>query len=138
MAGSVGSDARRGAMKFHEMFKKRRMEVGTVREFAKVSGLDVAYVSRLENGVILPPKDEEKLARLGVTLGISEGSDEWREFMDLAAVAKNELPEDLRDDERVAKVLPAFYRTLRKKELGVEEIRELLDLIRGGGEEEDE
>ena len=79
-------------MKFHEMFKKKRMEVGTVREFAKVSGLDVAYVSRLENGVILPPKDEEKLARLAVSLGISEGSDEWREFMDLAAVAKNELP----------------------------------------------
>ena len=124
-------------MKFHEMFKKKRMEVGTVREFAKVSGLDVAYVSRLENGVILPPKDEEKLARLAVSLGISEGSDEWREFMDLAAVAKNELPEDLRDDERVAKVLPTFYRTLRKKELGEEEIRELLDLIRGGGEEED-
>lgn len=123
-------------MKFHEMFKKKRMEVGTVREFAKVSGLDVAYVSRLENGVILPPKDEEKLARLAASLGISEGSDEWREFMDLAAVAKNELPEDLKDDERVAKVLPAFYRTLRKKELGEEEIRELLDLIRGGGEEE--
>ena len=125
-------------MKFHEMFKKKRMEVGTVREFAKVSGLDVAYVSRLENGVILPPKDEEKLARLTTSLGISEGSDEWREFMDLAAVAKNELPEDLKDDERVTKVLPAFYRTLRKKELGEQEIRELLNLIRGGGEEEDE
>lgn len=124
-------------MKFHEMFKKKRMEVGTVREFAKVSGLDVAYVSRLENGVILPPKDEEKLARLATSLGISEGSDEWREFMDLAAVAKNELPEDLKDDERVAKVLPAFYRTLRKKELGEEEIRELLDLIRGSEEEKD-
>ena len=124
-------------MKFHEMFKKKRMEVGTVREFAKVSGLDVAYVSRLENGVILPPKDERKLSRLAVSLGISEGSDEWREFMDLAAVAKNELPEDLRDDERVAKVLPAFNRTLRKKELGEEEIRELLDLIRGSEEEKD-
>ena len=37
-------------------------------------------------------------------------------------MAKNELPEDLKDDERVAKVLPAFYRTLRKKELGEEEI----------------
>ena len=123
-------------MKFHEMFKKKRMEVGTVREFAKVSGLDVAYVSRLENGVILPPKDEEKLARLAASLGISEGSDEWREFMDLAAVAKNELPEDLRGDERVAKVLPAFYRALRDKELDEEEFRRLVDLI-GESEEEE-
>lgn len=123
-------------MKFHELFKIKRMEIGTVREFARESGLDLAYVSRLENGVVLPPKDGEKLARLAVALGIAEGSDEWREFMDLAAVARNELPEDLRDDERVAKVLPAFYRALRDKELDEEEFRRLVDLI-GESEEEE-
>jgi transcriptional regulator with XRE-family HTH domain len=123
-------------MKFHELFKIKRMEIGTVREFARESGLDLAYVSRLENGVILPPKDGEKLARLAVALEIAEGSDEWQEFMDLAAVARNELPEDLRDDERVAKVLPAFYRALRDKELDEEEFRRLVDLI-GESEEEE-
>ena len=123
-------------MKFHELFKKKRMEVGTVREFARASGLDIAYVSRLENGVTLPPKDGEKLAKLASALSITRVSDEWQEFMDLAAVAKNELPEDLCDDERVASVLPAFYRTLRKKELSEEEIRELIELIRGDEEEE--
>ena len=123
-------------MKFHELFKIKRMEIGTVREFARESGLDLAYVSRLENGVVLPPKDGEKLARLAVALGIAEGSDEWQEFMDLAAVARNELPEDLRDDERVAKVLPAFYRALRDKELDEEEFRRLVDLI-GESEEEE-
>ena len=123
-------------MKFHEMFKKKRMEVGTVREFAKRSGLDVAYVSRLENGVTLPPKDSSKLAKLALALGIKQKSEEWQEFMDFAAVAKNELPEDLRDDERVAKVLPAFYRTLRNKELNEAELEKLLDLIKESGEEE--
>ena len=123
-------------MKFHELFKIKRMEIGTVREFARESGLDLAYVSRLENGVVLPPKDGEKLARLAVALGIAEGSDEWQEFMDLAAVARNELPEDLRDDERVAKVLPAFYRALRDKELDEGEFRRLIDLI-GESEEEE-
>ena len=123
-------------MKFHELFKRKRMEIGTVREFARESGLDLAYVSRLENGVILPPKDGEKLARLADALGIVEGSEEWREFMDLAAIAKNELPEDLRDDERVAKVLPAFYRAMRDKELGEEDLQKLLELIKESGEEE--
>lgn len=123
-------------MKFHELFKQKRMEIGTVREFARESGLDLAYVSRLENGVILPPKDGEKLARLADALGIVEGSEEWREFMDLAAIAKNELPEDLRDDERVAKVLPAFYRAMRDKELGEEDLQKLLELIKESGEEE--
>ena len=123
-------------MKFHELFKRKRMEIGTVREFARESGLDLAYVSRLENGVILPPKDGEKLARLADALGIVEGSEEWREFMDLAAIAKNELPEDLRDDERVAKVLPAFYRALRDKAMDEGEFRRLVDLI-GESEEEE-
>ena len=118
-------------MKFHEMLKRKRMEIGTVREFAKRARLDVAYVSRLENGVILPPKDSGKLAKLALAVGILEGSEEWQEFMDLAAMAKNELPEDLRDDERVASVLPAFYRTLRSKELDEEELKKLLDSIRG-------
>lgn len=122
-------------MKFYELFKKRRMEIGTVREFAEKSGLDLAYVSRLENGVILPPKDNGKLARLAKALGLKCGSEEWREFMDLAAVAKNELPEDLQDDERVAKVLPAFYRTLRSKELDEGELRKLLNLIKESREE---
>ena len=123
-------------MKFHELFKKKRMAIGTVREFAKLSGLDVAYVSRLENGVVLPPKDGDKLTRLADALGIAEASDEWQEFMDLAAIAKNELPEDLKDDERIASVLPAFYRTLRRRELDENELKELLALIRDNGEEE--
>ena len=116
-------------MKFHELFKSRRMKIGTVREFAKKSGLDLAYVSRLENGIILPPRDSEKLARLATALGIIDGSEEWREFMDLAAVARNELPEDLQDDERIMAVLPAFYRALRNKNIDKDDIRRLFDMI---------
>lgn len=122
-------------MKFHELFKKKRMEFGTVRQFAKQTGLDLAYVSRLENGVVLPPKDSEKLSKLALALGMKKGTDEWQEFMDLAAVAKNELPEDLQDNERIASVLPAFYRTLRNKDLDEAEVKKLLNLIKKSGEE---
>ena len=123
-------------MNFHEMFKKKRIEIGTVREFAKQSGLDVAYVSRLENGVTLPPKDMDKLVKLARALGLEDGSEEWQKFVDLAAVAKNELPEDLQDNERVASVLPAFYRTLRNEKLDKDEAQKLLDLIRNSGKED--
>lgn len=117
-------------MKFHELFKNRRKAIGSVRDFAKLSGLDVAYISRLENGAILPPKDKKKLAKLAAALGISDKSVEWQNFMDLAAIAKNELPEDLRNNERVAKILPAFYRTLRQHDLDEDELNKLLMLIR--------
>lgn len=123
-------------MKFHEMFKEKRMKIGTVREFARKTGLDVAYVSRLENGVILPPKDNTKLAKLALALGIAKDTEEWQEFFDLAAVAKNQLPDDLRDDERIASVLPAFYRALRNKEMDESELEKLLDLLNNPREEE--
>ena len=48
-------------MKFHEMFKEKRMRIGTVREFARETGLDVAYVSRQENGVTLRTKYRTKI-----------------------------------------------------------------------------
>lgn len=123
-------------MSFSEFFKGKRMAMGTVRQFAKKNSYDVAYISRLENGVTMPPKDAEKLGKLAMALGIVEGSDEWQEFMDLAAVAKNELPVDLQDNEKVASVLPAFYRTLRNEKLNEKEANELLDLIRNSGKEE--
>ena len=123
-------------MQFKEWFKQRRMKVGTVREFAKAAGLDAAYVSRLENGIILPPRASAKLHRLGMALGLEEGSGEWQEFLDLAAVAKNELPEDLQDNERAKAILPAFYRTLRNEKLDEEDMRELFEMIKDKGEEE--
>lgn len=123
-------------MQFGEWFKRRRMKIGTVREFAKLAGLDAAYVSRLENGIILPPRDSTKLRRLGLALGLEEGNEEWQEFLDLVAVAKNELPEDLQDNERAKAILPAFYRTLRNEKLSEDEVRELLKMIKDEGEEE--
>ena len=123
-------------MKFHEMFKEKRIKIGTVREFARKTGLDVAYVSRLENGVILPPKDSAKLAKLALALEITKDPEEWQEFFDLAAVAKNQLPDDLRDDERIASVLPAFYRALRNKEMDEHELEKLLELLNNPREEE--
>ena len=51
-------------------------------------------------------------------------------------MAKNELPIDLRDDERAVAMLPAFYRTLRNEKLDREEAEKLLKLIRSSGKEE--
>ena len=54
---------------------------------------------------------------------------------ELKNIEKNELPKDLHDDEKIANFLPAFYRTLRKKELDEKELKELLELIKKSGEE---
>lgn len=123
-------------MDFCQFFKQKRRAIGTVRQFAKDNGYDVAYISRLENGITMPPKDSDKLTKLGLALGIAKGSSEWQEFLDLASMAKNELPIDLQDDERAVAMLPAFYRTLRNEKLDKEEAEKLLKLIRSSGKEE--
>lgn len=115
---------------FNEYFKQRRKELGyTVRKFALDKGLDAGYISRLENGLMQPPADEEKLQRLAVALELEPGTKEWEKFMDLAAVARNEVPVDLRSNEYISKVLPAFYRSVRNKQLDEEGINKLIDLI---------
>ena len=125
-------------MRFNELFREYRMMHGTVRQFAKDNGYDVAYISRLENGITMPPKDNDKLEKLAVALGLKRGTDSWQEFFDLASVAKNELPADLQDNEKVAKILPAFYRTLRNKQLDEDDIEKLLELIKNSEKEEAE
>ena len=125
-------------MQFNELFRDYRMMHGTVRQFAKDNGYDVAYISRLENGITMPPKDNDKLERLATCLGLKKGTDKWQEFFDLASVAKNELPADLQDNERVASILPAFYRTLRNKQLDGDDVEKLLELISNSGEGEAE
>lgn len=120
-------------MQFSQLFKKYRVGKGTVRQFAKDNDYDIAYISRLENGITMPPKDAGKLKKLGLALGLVEGSSEWQEFMDLASMAKNELPEDFKDDERASAMLPAFYRTLRNEKLDKEEAEKLMKLIKESG-----
>lgn len=123
-------------MNFSEFFKNKRQAIGTVRKFAEKSGYDAAYISRLENGISTPPRDNNKLRRLGLCLGLNEGTAEWQLYLDLAAAAKHELPEDLQNNTKITSVLPAFYRTLRKEQLDEKEIDELVKLIRKSGKED--
>lgn len=130
-----GKSKERHTMDFYQFFKERRQAYGSVRRFAGDYGLDPAYVSRLENGVTPPPRDTAKLQKLGRALGLTEDSAEWQQFMDLASMAKNELPEDLKNDARAASMLPAFYRTLRNEKLDASEAEELLKLIKESGKD---
>ena len=56
---------------FREVVTKHRREKGlTLRELGKLTGISPSYLSEIEQGVKLPPKDKEKLKKLAETLGI--------------------------------------------------------------------
>ncbi len=115
---------------FGDYFKQRRKELGyTVRKFAQKNNLDAGYLSRLENGLMQPPADPQKLNTLARALELKEQTPAWQEFMDLATASRNEIPFDLRSNEMVAKVLPAFYRSVRNQEINEETIENIIKVI---------
>ncbi len=79
---------------------------------------------------MVPPQDREILTRYAQALNLSEGSDEWYFFFDLAAADRGMIPKDLMDDAEVVKHLPAFFRTLRGQRPTEKELRKIVEKIK--------
>jgi transcriptional regulator with XRE-family HTH domain len=116
---------------FGRFFASLRQRNGlTLREFCKNAGADPANISRMERGVMPPPKRREILERYALALGIESGSDDWYEFFDLAAANQGMVPKDLMTDSELVKALPLFFRTLRGEKPTPEEMRRVAEKIR--------
>ena len=97
--------------KFGDMIKDRRIAAGmTLRSFCRETAIDPSNWSKIERGVIAPPDDPELIGRIVGLLGLS-GAEET-ELGDLAAIARGQIPADLKDEELLAK-MPAFFRAIR-------------------------
>ncbi len=119
---------------FGDSARKLRVERGeTLRQFCAKAGLDPAYVSKVERGLLAPPQDQEKLEHYATALGLNRGSDAWQSFMDLAATAAGRLPHDVLDNEQLLTCLPAFLRTMRGEQVKEEDLDQLIEMIRKGG-----
>ncbi len=115
---------------FGEFFKEKRIVLGlTLRKFCEKYNLDAGNISKLERGILPPPKSEEKLKRYAKYLKLKEGADDWYEFFDLAAAESGRLPKDLRDKEIIERV-PLLFRTIRGKKLTKEKLDKLIKIIR--------
>ena len=119
-------------MKFGELIKERRKQLRIpLREFCRKNNLDPAYISKLERGIISPPKSEKVLKRLALALKIKPGTTEWHELFDLAAVEKGIIPPDLLKNKELCEKLPMVFRTLRGDTLSKEKLDELVNIIQG-------
>ena len=118
---------------FGSYFEQLRQEQGlTLRMFCKKAACDPANISRMERGLIPPPKGREILEKYAEALNLVEGSDEWYRFFDLAAVDQGIVPGDIMADQDLVKVLPVFFRTLRGQKPTEEEMTKLAEKIRSG------
>lgn len=116
---------------FSEFLKMKRKASGlTLREFCLAHGLDPGNYSRIETGRFAPPQKQSLLERYAKAFGLTEGTDDWLEFFDLAAASRGELPKDLLSDEQVVEKLPVLFRTLRGKPLDPDKLDDFVEKIR--------
>lgn len=113
-----------------ELRQKKRM---TLREFCRRAESDPANISRMERGLISPPKGREILERYAAALDLKEGMDDWHTFFDLAAVDQGMMPADIMQDAELVKVLPTLFRNLREQKPTKGELGRVANKIRAGG-----
>ena len=119
------------SLRFGEFFAElRRKRLGlSLREFCEIHSFDPGNLSRLERGKMAPPQSRENLERYARALDLSEGSDDWYLFFDLAAAGRGELPADLMETP-IAGQLPALFRGLRNGGFTTEKMEEFLETLR--------
>ncbi len=111
-------------LKFGDYAKDRRIAAGmTLRSFCREAEIDPSNWSKIERGVLAPPDDPELLGRIAGLLGLK--SSEQTDLADLAAIARGQIPADLKDEEILAK-MPAFFRAIRGQEYTREDFEKLM------------
>jgi transcriptional regulator with XRE-family HTH domain len=116
---------------FGPLLKEMRMQKrATLREFCRRANADPGNISRIERGVWPPPQDREILERYAKALDIKEASDDWYRFFDSAAADRGIVPQDIMSREEVVKMLPVFFRTLRRKKPSSEDLNQLVEKLR--------
>ena len=116
---------------FGQFIKDRRLAAGyTLRSFCEQYGYDPGNHSRLERGHLNPPDDEAWMDRMAGVLGIDSNSSDYHQLVNLASVARRQIPKALLDDAEVAAKLPLLFRTLQGERLPKDKREELVALIR--------
>ena len=114
---------------FGELIKKSRLQNRiTLREFCRLSGIDPSNWSKIERGMLPPPKSKMMLEEIAKILKVKKNSDDWYTLMDLAAITH--IPRELLSNQSIVEKLPVFFRTLRGQKPTEEELENLIKVIR--------
>jgi transcriptional regulator with XRE-family HTH domain len=119
-------------VEFGKFLKSVRLANGiTAREASQAAGFLSSNFSKLEHGVLHPPKDPAKQKQLAQSVGIKPETPEETEFFDLAGKANRSTPVDLADIISAEDALPLLLRTIGNKRLTKADIQKLVAIVRG-------
>jgi len=100
----------------------------TLREFCRKTLQDPSNWSKVERGIIPPPKSKTVLEQIAQVLEIEPGTEDYNTLFDLAAISF--IPKELVEEQEILEHLPVFFRTVRGDPPTEKELRELINLIR--------
>jgi transcriptional regulator with XRE-family HTH domain len=116
---------------FGENLKRLRLENGlSLRDVCASVDYDPSNWSKIERGRLSPPADEAVLKKWATALKVL-GTKDVQQFIDQAKTAQGVIPDDIRSQKEMLKLMPAFFRTLRNKKPSKDEIDKLINLIKG-------
>lgn len=117
-----------GINNFGQLLRERRMRIDmTLREFSRLTSYDASNLSKIERNVITPPPSIT-LKLWARHLKLEKGTEEYQEFLDVAQLSRNRIPDDAPPEFR-NKLLPALLRTVRSGQLTREEFDRLVKLL---------
>jgi len=118
-------------MTFGSFVKESRLKKGfTLRDFCREMEFDASNWSKVERGVLMPPKSPKILKKIAETLGFRDKSEDWHALFDLAAISF--IPAGLLGDRAVVQKLPIFFRTVRGEKPSTQDMKELVKKLREG------
>jgi len=116
-------------MNFGQLIKELRIAKQlTLRRCCAELGVDPSNWSKMERGVTPPPRDTRLLERWAAFLGVTR--EKKQDFLDLASLARQEIPPDMASDQKVVAALPAFFRAVRGQELEGERLKQFIEDLR--------
>jgi len=119
-------------LEFGAFVKTKRLANGiTAREASQAAGILPSNFSKLEHGVLRPPSDVERQKKLAAAIGLEFGTENANQFFDLAGKANKAIPADLAEIISEDGARPLLLRTIGNKRLTEDEIRQLIEIVRG-------
>ena len=112
--------------------EKRIQHQITLREFCRRTLQKPSNWSKVERGVMQPPKSKVILDQIAEALELTPGSEDYNTLFDLALISF--IPKELVGDNEILEHLPVFFRTVRGDPPTEKELRELINLIRKNDE----
>jgi len=116
---------------FGVFLKEMRAKKGlTLREFCRLANLDPSNWSKVERGLLPPPKDRKVISDIASVLLIPKDSEEWHRLFDLAAIGH--IPAQLMPGPAMGDRLTVFFRAARGgKAPTARKFKKMIDALKG-------